>query len=112
MNSLRSPFTALVAALCLAAYVGTAQDTSSSGQSKSTAQTVSPTISNCTAVLRDDYVEAVKPASFLDGNKLTGKLLGFESDFVVFSIQDGKQAVYVPKAAILYLIGKERHVTF
>ena len=66
----------------------------------------------CTAYLKQDYIDSIKPADILDGNKLLGTFLGFDGDFAKFHRLKSKQLIVIPKSAILYMIGDEHILNF
>ena len=58
----------------------------------------------CTVLLKSEYVATIKPAEFLDGDKLSGSFLGFDGDFAKFRVKNVKEELYIPKSAILYML--------
>jgi ABC-type amino acid transport substrate-binding protein len=100
-------------ALCVAALTATAQESKRSDQPKQpAAQARTGThLSECTAYLKPDYAESIKPAAFLEGNKLVGSFRGFDADFAKFTGKDSKELIFIPRSAILYMTGKQKFFT-
>ena len=105
-------FTAI--ALWLSTFGATAQESKSNDQSKASLvpTALSTQLSDCVAYLKPEYVESIKPADFLEGNKLAGSFHGFEGDFAKFSRKDSKELIFIPISAVLYITGKQKFVSF
>jgi hypothetical protein len=100
-------WTSTAAALSVAAVSALAQE------SKPREQPILPASAarlriDATAYLKPDYVDSVKPADFLEGNKISGSFGGFAGDFAKFSRKDSKEEIFIPNSAILYMTAETK----
>lgn len=74
-------------------------------------------MTDCIIGLKQEYVQSLgkEAVIFVErGKEISGDFDGFEGDFAVIQhrTNETRNLVLIPKSAILYIIGKQRHFNF